>query len=130
MEKVWLDTQSFLWWVGAEKPLPRRARAVLESDDAIIMLSHVSVWEMAIKAGSGKLTLPAPAFQFAIEHCKINRFQLQPISLAAIGRVEALPKHHGDPFDRLLAAECLISDLPIITSDAIFSKYRVRRIWQ
>ena len=130
MEKVWLDTQAFLWWVGGEKLLPRRARAILESGDSIVMLSHVSVWEMAIKASIGKLALPAPALQFAIEHCKINRFQLQPISLDAIGRVEALAKHHGDPFDRLLAAECLESKLPIITADAIFTKYGVRRFWQ
>jgi PIN domain nuclease of toxin-antitoxin system len=54
---------------------------------------------------------------------------LLPISLDAISMIETLPLHHNDPFDRLLVAQCLDMKIPIISADAILTKYRVTRIW-
>ena len=85
---------------------------------------------MSIKSGLGKLALPQPAADFAKKQCRLNRFQLLPISVDAVGLVEKLPHLHGDPFDRILAAECITLGMPIISSDAVFERYNVDRIWK
>lgn len=130
MAALLLDTHAFLWWVTNDKALPPRARRMIEDDTNTIQLSHASVWEMSIKAGLGKLSLSTPVLDFVQDECRKNRIQLLPISLSAIGRVERLRRHHGDPFDRLLAAECLVREEPIISADKIFGKYSVKRIWR
>jgi PIN domain nuclease of toxin-antitoxin system len=127
--RVLLDTHAFLWWVSDEKPLPRKAAKLISDEGNIIFVSHATVWEMAIKAAVGKLTLPEAAGTFVQKQCKLNRFQLLPISLEAISMIETLPLHHNDPFDRLLVAQCLDLKIPIISADAILTKYRVTRIW-
>jgi PIN domain nuclease of toxin-antitoxin system len=127
--RVLLDTHAFLWWVSDEKPLPRKAAKLISDEGNIIFVSHATVWEMAIKAAIGKLTLPEAAGTFVQKQCKLNRFQLLPISLEAISMIETLPLHHNDPFDRLLVAQCLDLKIPIISADAILTKYRVTRIW-
>ena len=127
--RVLLDTHSFLWWVSGEKALPRRAANIISDELNVIFVSHASVWEMSIKAGIGQLTLPEAAGSFVQKQCKLNRFQMLPISLDAIARVELLPPHHSDPFDRVLVAQCLEAGIPIISSDAVLTKYRVSRIW-
>jgi PIN domain nuclease of toxin-antitoxin system len=127
--RVLLDTHVFLWWVSDEKPLPRKAAKLISDEGNIIFVSHATVWEMAIKAALGKLTLPEAAGTFVQKQCKLNRFQLLPISLDAISMIETLPLHHNDPFDRLLVAQCLDIKIPIISADAVLTKYRVTRIW-
>jgi PIN domain nuclease of toxin-antitoxin system len=127
--RVLLDTHAFLWWVSDEKPLPRKAAKLISDEGNIIFVSHATVWEMAIKAAIGKLTLPEAAGTFVQKQCKLNRFQLLPISIAAISMIETLPFHHNDPFDRLLVAQCLEMKIPIISADAVLTKYRVTRIW-
>jgi PIN domain nuclease of toxin-antitoxin system len=127
--RVLLDTHAFLWWVSDEKPLPRKAAKLISDEGNIIFVSHATVWEMAIKTAIGKLTLPEAAGTFVQKQCKLNRFQLLPISLDAISMIETLPLHHNDPFDRLLVAQCLDMKIPIISADAILTKYRVTRIW-
>jgi PIN domain nuclease of toxin-antitoxin system len=127
--RVLLDTHAFLWWVSDEKPLPRKAAKLISDEGNIIFVSHATVWEMAIKAAIGKLTLPEAAGTFVQKQCKLNRFQLLPISLDAISMIETLPLHHNDPFDRLLVAQCLDIKIPIISADAVLTKYRVTRIW-
>ena len=127
--RVLLDTHAFLWWVTDEKPLPGKARKIVADEGNIIYVSHATVLEMAIKCALGKLALPATAGAFVQQQCKLNRFQLLPISLDAIGMIGTLPFHHNDPFDRLLVAECLHQKIPIVSSDAILGKYRITRIW-
>ena len=127
--RMLLDTHAFLWWVGGEKPLPRKAAKLISDEGNIIFVSHATVWEMAIKTAIGKLTLPEAAGTFVQKQCKLNRFQLLPISLDAISMIETLPPHHNDPFDRLLVTQCLDMKIPIISADAILTKYRVTRIW-
>ncbi|MEO8102756.1 MAG: type II toxin-antitoxin system VapC family toxin [Betaproteobacteria bacterium] len=124
-----LDTHVFLWWVTDERTLPKKAARLLAAESTVVLVSHVTVWEMAIKSALGKLVLPEAAGAFVQKHCKLNRFQLLPISLDAIAMVEVLPPHHSDPFDRLLVAECLHQKIPIVSSDSVLGKYRISRIW-
>lgn len=127
--RVLLDTHVFLWWVEGERTLPARARAVIANRGNDCLLSVASAWEMAIKAGLGKLKLSLPVTRFVVENVAANGFCMLEIGVSHVGRVETLAAHHGDPFDRLLVAQALEEKLPIVSADPIFGKYGVKRIW-
>jgi PIN domain nuclease of toxin-antitoxin system len=127
--RVLVDTHVFLWWVEGNRALPPKARAVLADSDNECLLSLASVWELAIKSGLGKIKLALPAQRYVVEHVAANGFGMLDIRMAHVGRVESLPMHHGDPFDRLLIAQSLEEKLPIVTADPVFRKYGVKRIW-
>ena len=127
--RVLLDTHVFLWWVEGDRALPAKARAALANRDNECLLSLVSVWELAIKSGLGKLKLALPVQRYVVENVAANSFGMLDIRMAHVGRVESLPTHHGDPFDRLLIAQALEEKLPVVTADPIFRDYGVKRIW-
>lgn len=92
-------------------------------------MSVASCWEIAIKAGLKKLDLGEPASTFLPREIYANLFGLLGIELTHVTYVETLPLHHRDPFDRLLAAQAIIENLPLVSADAIFDQYGIRRIW-
>jgi PIN domain nuclease of toxin-antitoxin system len=127
--RVLLDTHVFLWWVEGARPLPARVRSAMADPDNECLVSIASAWEMSIKASLGKLKLALPVRRYVDEHVMVNGFRYLDIGMAHIGRIETLPPHHGDPFDRLLIAQALEEKLPVVTADPVFRKYGVRRIW-
>lgn len=127
--RVLVDTHVFLWWVEGDRPLSVKARAALANQDNECLVSLASVWELALKAGLGKLELAIPVRRYVVENVVANNFRLLEIRLPHLGRVESLPKHHGDPFDRLLIAQALEEGLSVVSADPVFRKYGVRRIW-
>ena len=127
--RVLIDTHVFLWWVEGDRALPAKARAALTDQDNECLFSLASVWELAIKAGLGKLKLALPVQRYVVEHVAVNGFQMLDIRMAHVGRVESLDPHHGDPFDRLLIAQALEEKLPVVTADPVFRNYGVKRIW-
>ncbi len=127
--RVLVDTHVFLWWVEGDRALPAKARAALTDQDNECLFSLVSVWELAIKAGLGKLKLALPVQRYVVEHVAANGFRMLDIRMAHVGRVESLAPHHGDPFDRLLIAQALEEKLPVVTADPVFRNYGVKRIW-
>ncbi|MBI4293601.1 MAG: type II toxin-antitoxin system VapC family toxin [Betaproteobacteria bacterium] len=127
--QVLLDTHVFLWWVEGDRALPARARAALANHESECLVSLASAWELAIKVGLGKLKLALPVKRYVVEHVAANGFRLLDIRMAHVGRVESLDPHHGDPFDRLLIAQALEEDLPVVTADPVFRRYGVKRIW-
>ena len=127
--RVLVDTHVFLWWIEGNRALPVKARAALADRDNECLISLVSVWELAIKAGLGKLKLALPVQRYVVEHVAANGFQMLDIQMAHVGRVEALAFHHGDPFDRLLIAQALEERIPVVTADPVFRDYGVKRIW-
>lgn len=86
-------------------------------------LSLASCWEMAIKSSLGKLRLAKPVGRFVTEHLAANGFTLLNIELRHTVKVEKLPFHHRDPFDRLLIAQAVTEKLIIVTADSNFSNY-------
>lgn len=127
--RLLLDTHTFLWWIdGGERLSPKARRAIGEASNDCY-LSLASAWEMAIKASLGKLGLPGAVDRFLAEQLAANGFALLPIELRHLGRVERLPFHHRDPFDRLLAAQALEEDLSLASADPVFRRYGVRRLW-
>jgi PIN domain nuclease of toxin-antitoxin system len=84
---------------------------------------------MAIKVSLGRLKLTAPLDRFIAEHMAASGFEPLAITLPHAARVAALPRHHRDPFDRLLAAQALEESLDIVSADRVFARYGVRRVW-
>ena len=125
-----LDTSTYIWFVTDDRQLSGEANQLLEDADSIIYLSLVSIWELAIKSQLGRgLTLPKPFHQMVDEELAIDRFRLLSITVSHIKHVYNLPLIHRDPYDRLLIAQSLAEDLPIISSDSIFDRYPIQRLW-
>ncbi|CAN5328692.1 type II toxin-antitoxin system VapC family toxin [soil metagenome] len=124
-----LDTCSFLWLDDHEKQFGEAARIVLSAKKDILLLSHVSLWEMSIKRGIGKLENTVPLSKVIDKYVARRAVELLPIGLIHILAVEKLPHHHRDPFDRLLVAQALEENLPIISADKVFDECGVKRIW-
>ena len=127
--RLLVDTHVFLWWVEGDRVLPAKVRAALANPENECLISLVSAWELTIKASLGKLKLARPVQHYVVEHVTANSFRFLDIRMPHIGRIQTLPAHHGDPFDRLLIAQALEEKLPIATVDPVFSKYGVKRIW-
>ncbi len=126
--RLLLDTHAFLWFIDDDPRLSARAKSLLESD-ADLLPSAASLWEVAIKVSLGKLTLAQPFDVFLPEQLVKNAVEVLPISLAHLGAVVALPFHHRDPFDRLLAAQALVEQLPIVSADSALDAYPAQRLW-
>lgn len=127
--KLLLDTHAFLWWVLDDPHLSRRARVTIGDPRSDVFFSAASAWELAIKAALGRLQMPRPLGQLLPEQLVLNGFGVLPVTLAHALAVAALPRHHGDPFDRLLVAQAQIEGLSIVSGDRQLSRYGVERIW-
>jgi PIN domain nuclease of toxin-antitoxin system len=125
--KVLLDTHTFLWALADPVRLSLRARETIALSERY--WSVASIWEGLIKVQSGKLPLPLPAGGYLLSKMSANGMSLLPIRLEHVLRVQELPMHHRDPFDRLLIAQCVEEDWPIVTSDPVFKQYPIRVIW-
>ena len=123
--RILLDTQCWLWMAGEPDRLSARARALVEATDNDLLLSTASVWEIAIKYALGKLKLPEPPVRFVPRRVETLQTTPLPIEHDHALRVAALPRHHRDPFDRLLVAQAQLEDVPILTADPVFSRYDV-----
>jgi len=127
--KLLLDTHAFLWFLEDDARLSASARTLIADGDNDIYLSIGSLWEMAIKISLGKLSISQPFESFIPEQLAINRIDLLHIAVEHAARLTALPFHHRDPFDRLLIAQALTADMPIVGADVAFDAYGVRRLW-
>lgn len=127
--RVLLDTHAFLWWVNDSPLLSARATKAIADSGNECLVSLASCWEMAIKLSLGKLTLPSSMDRFLPEQLRVNEFASLEIGFRHVARVAAMPFHHRDPFDRLLAAQALEERIPIVSADATFRRYGVKRIW-
>jgi PIN domain nuclease of toxin-antitoxin system len=127
--RVLLDTQAFLWWVSGAGRLTAHARATIADPGTEVFLSVASAWEIAIKSATGRLELEGPAETYVPERIRHHGFGVLPVQLDHALRAGTLPRHHGDPFDRLLVAQGQVEDMPIITADPLLNLYDVETIW-
>jgi len=127
--RVLLDTHSFLWFIGGSVSLSPSARALVEDADNQPFLSVASLWEMAIKLSIGKLSLGQPFETLIPEQMKLNGIELLQIEMPHIVAVASLPFHHRDPFDRLLVAQAIVEQMPIVSGDPAFDSYTIQRLW-
>ena len=124
-----LDTHTVLWFVEDAAPLSGRARDAIENLDNTPTYSIASVWEMGIKVGLGQLAMSRPLYPEFARLLEAHGFQQLGISYRHASEAARLPWHHRDPFDRLLIAQALVENLPIVSVDPAFDHYAVTRIW-
>src|SRR5688572_28113407 len=127
--KILLDSHAFIWWDDEIHKLSKPALAACQDPANMLILSLASVWELQIKIRLGKLQFSIPLQQKIAEQQQTNNLQLLAVRLEHIYALEQLPHHHRDPFDRLLIAQALDEELPIMTHDSAFSQYPVTVIW-
>ena len=127
--KYILDTHTFLWWITDNDSLSGHAREIIRDGGNTLFLSAASGWEIAIKAGLGRLDLQDEPEKVIPEQMLLNEFRGLPIQMSHALHVHALPVHHRDPFDRVLVAQCQLEEMPIITSDPQIAAYEVEIVW-
>ena len=125
---VLLDTNALYWWLNDPTRLSDKAEEVMSSSFNSVVVSAVVPWELAIKTSSGKLQ-GQPLLTIWDAKLTEEGFAELPIDSHHAIRAGLLPRHHSDPFDRMLAAQSQATGWPIISDDRIFDIYGVTRIW-
>jgi PIN domain nuclease of toxin-antitoxin system len=126
--KILLDTHALVWWLSSDGRLSGEASRILKDTDNEILVSAAVGWEMSIKVNLGKIEPAALLEQLEVNLAQ-EAFSELPITMTHAIRAGLLPLHHRDPFDRLLAAQAQVLDLPILSADRVLDHYAVRRIW-
>ena len=127
--KVLVDTHSFLWALLHDHRLSTKSKQVLRSEGYELVFSLVSLWEIAIKIKTGKLNAIGSSVAYIRAEMDSYGMELLPIRYDHILQLESLPVHHSDPFDRLLIAQAISEDLPILTNDTRFKHYPAKLLW-
>ena len=127
--KILLDTHTFLWWNAADPRLSPKASGWLADPKNTLLLSVVSAWELVAKTQAGKLRLPEPPSTYVPTRLAHYGIETLPVTLAHVLAAESLPLHHRDPFDRLLIAQAVSEEVPILTMDPQIRKYPVKALW-
>jgi len=123
-----LDTHVLLWLFLRSRRLPRDVLEQITDPSNVVYASAVSTWEISIKAGLGKLTLPGAPASYLPGRIERAGLTALPILPAHTYGVFGLPAHHNDPFDRLLIAQAQTEALTLITADATIAAYDVRTL--
>lgn len=126
---VLLDTSVFLWCItGQQSKLSLKAFQAIEDPYNQRWLSAVSLWEIAIKIGTGKLEFPKRGdLKAHMDLLRIGR--VLPVEEAHVLADFGLPRHHRDPFDRMLVAQAQVEGLPFVTGDKQIQKYPIQILW-
>lgn len=127
--KLLLDTCAFLWFINGDGRLSQNALQAIQSQGNVRYVSVGSLWEIAIKTGLGKLQLSMTLPELVRDHVNANAMSVLSIKPTNLERQRSLPRHHSDPFDRLLLAQALTDNLTIISGDRHFPQYGVSLIW-
>lgn len=123
-----LDTHVLLWALADDARLRPTARRAIQDPGNTVYVSAVSAWEIAIKAGFGRIRLPRNAARWLPAEIERAEFQALPITVPHALGVERLPRHHDDPFDRLLVAQAIAERLTLVTHDRKLMRYEVAQI--
>jgi PIN domain nuclease of toxin-antitoxin system len=118
--RLLLDTNALLWLLAGDPRLGAQARQQVDTA-AELVVSAASLWEIAIKVSIGKLAA-LPGLPAVLAEAGVRRLGIEDEHLR---RLESLPWHHRDPFDRLLIAQAQAEALTVLTADPAFGDYAV-----
>jgi PIN domain nuclease of toxin-antitoxin system len=121
MTKFLLDTHALLWWLTDDAQLRSDARAVISSNENLIAYSAASIWEIRIKEGLGKISLP-PKFAEILQGESMEEIPVRAVHAHELIR---LPLLHRDPFDRIFVAQARIEGATLITRDRTLERYGI-----
>lgn len=127
--RLLLDTHTFIWYVTDNPKLSAHVKLLIEDENNEKLVSIASIWEMAIKHSIGRLNFSLPFMEFVGQQLTVSNIGLLEINLQHIEVVASLPLHHRDPFDRLIIAQSMAEQIPILSVDAIFDAYAIARVW-
>jgi PIN domain nuclease of toxin-antitoxin system len=123
--KFLLDTHALLWWLVDDSQLGRQARELVEDPGNDVLVSMVSLWEIAVKTRIGKLEADIKEITDAVQQ---EGFNFLDIGIAHLLTLAGLPVHHRDPFDHLLIAQAITEDATFISDDRNTARYPVRMV--
>jgi PIN domain nuclease of toxin-antitoxin system len=119
--RLLLDTHVFLWWAMGGDRLDGAARSAIADPEDDVYVSAASVWELSIKANLGKIVMPTSIH----EALRRSGFLALPITVEHAEAAGALPRHHADPFDRMLVAQAMLGRMTLVTRDPALRAYGV-----
>jgi PIN domain nuclease of toxin-antitoxin system len=118
--RLLVDTHIALWWVTADRRLPQTSRELIASADNDLLVSAASFWEVAIKAGLGRIDVALDELRAALRQ---DGFEEVAIEVPHTLQLVLLPSHHRDPFDRLLIAQSIVEGCRFLTADPAILAY-------
>jgi PIN domain nuclease of toxin-antitoxin system len=127
--RLLLDTHAFLWFVLHDGQLSAHTSALIADPLNDVAISPASYWEIAIKISLGKYQLHEPYQPFMEREIAHNQFSILPIEPKHTATLTTFPFHHRDPFDRLLVAQAMVEQIPLISCDPILDAYPIMRLW-
>lgn len=127
--RVLLDTNTLLWWFAESQELSRSSRDLIANDDTNVFVSAASAWEICTKVRIGKLPTAHELCEDFIGFLERYEFEPLPISVEHALLAGRLKGAHKDPFDRMLAAQSIIEQVPLVTNDGAFARLGVQSIW-
>ena len=127
--KLLIDSHAIVWWMTDDPRLSPVARQMLGSAKYPRFLSLASLWELSLKVAAGRLQGIGSTIGNLQQAAAKQAIGILPITYEHILRVESLPLHHADPFDRLLVAQALEEGLTILTADRALSRYPAPIVW-
>ncbi|MCW5210336.1 type II toxin-antitoxin system VapC family toxin [Desulfobulbus sp. N3] len=126
---ILLDTHAFLWWITDDAQLSETARRLIKDNGNTLYWSAASSWEVGIKYALGRLPLPDAPEIFLAQELAGNQIESLPITDRYAFQAGRLPRHHKDPFDRMLIAQAMTDSLILLSCDSFFDLYDVQVMW-
>ncbi|BAZ37502.1 hypothetical protein NIES4101_34250 [Calothrix sp. NIES-4101] len=127
--RLLLDTHAFLWFIEGNLNLSDSARQLIEDENNQRFLSIASLWEISIKVSIGKLELGISFTEFFQQQVYGNAIALLEIQAEHLDILANLPFYHKDPFDRLIIAQSIVENIPLVTKDGAFTNYPIVLLW-
>ena len=124
-----LDTHILIWWMTENSRLSNHAHNLIQRRENTSIVSAVSAWEIATKVRLGRLPIAADLIQDFVEDLARERIQIMAVTADHGIRAGSLPGPHKDPFDRMLIAQALSENIPIVSNDRALDGYGVSRLW-
>jgi PIN domain nuclease of toxin-antitoxin system len=124
--RLLLDTHVFLWFAGSPERLSKPTLERIADPKSEVYISAAAVWEITLKYDLGKLELPANPAVYVPEIMKRLRFHQLPITADHALMVSALPRHHTDPFDRIMIAQARLEGMTLVSVDRRIARYGVQ----
>ena len=127
--KLLLDTHAFIWWLAGDERMSLGARAAVDGATLGVWVSAATAWEITTKHRLGKLPSVDPIADDLEGAIRRHGFEELPVTVGHGERAGRLPGPHRDPFDRMLIAQAQAEDLAIVSNEALFDRFGVRRVW-
>lgn len=118
--RLLLDTHILLWWVMGDRRLPKSLARTIASQDNDVAISAASIWEIAIKRTLGRIDVDLDEL---LSSMTADGFTELPLRFGHSLRLESIPRHHDDPFDRILIAQSIAEGRRLVTRDALILGY-------